>query len=246
VENTIKAPVIGTIPHYAVGKEKRALMVRDRPKSAVAESFRHLRTNHQFMMSEEGAKVIAVTSTVAAEGKTSISSNLAAILHLLDKKVIILNFDLRKPTLHTLFGVPNSKGLSAYLSGHATGKEIIVPTPYAGLDIIPAGPTPPNPSELIASSRTETLLNALKEDYDVIVLDTPPVGLVTDARALLTHADAVVYTLRAGYSKKEFLKTVQSLYEHDNIHGFGVVINDMKMNQHGYGYGYGYGYYEET
>ena len=240
IERETQAPIIGTIPHYSIGKEKRTLMVRERPKSAVSEAFRHLRTNLQFMLPEGQAHIIAVTSTIAQEGKTSIASNLAAILNLLDKKVIILNFDLRKPMLHTLFGVPNNKGLSAYLSGHADEQEIVVATPYSNLDIIPSGPTPPNPSELIASPRSRVLLDHLRQHYDVIILDTPPIGLVTDARTLLTYADAVVYTLRADYSKKEFLKSIQHLYEQKDIHSLGLVLNDLKIEKHGYGYGYGY------
>ena len=245
VEKATNAPIVATIPKYKTkSKDQRELVVLDRPKSSVAESFRTFRTNLQFMIEGDKATVVAVTSTVAAEGKTSTLANLGAVLQMVGKRVIILNFDLRKPTLHTIFNLPNSKGLSAYLSGHAQMNEIIQKTKIENLDIISAGAVPPNPSELISSPKTKGLIDELKNNYDYILLDTPPVGLVTDARVLLTQSDVALYVVKAEYSKKEFIKSINKLYTEKDIKNFGVIINGIKAGE-GYGYGYGYGYYED-
>ena len=240
IEKNTNVPVIATIPKYKTKKGERRLLVINRPKSSVAEAFRTLRTNLQFMTKGEGSKVIAVTSTVASEGKTSIASNLGAVIQMLGKKVIILNFDLRKPTLHTLFDLPNTKGLSIYLSGHAKLNEIIIHTNIENLDIITAGTVPPNPSELINSDKAIELIEKLKKEYDYVILDTPPIGLVTDARILLTNSDAVLYVMRAEYSKKDFIKSINNIHKEGDVKSMGIVLNGVEA-----GHGYGYGYYED-
>ena len=233
-------PVLGTIPNIDDDSEKVKVFLA--PKSAVAESFRNLRTNLQFMRNERNSHVIAVTSTVGGEGKTTTCINLGGIMSMADKKTVILNLDMRKPTLHEKFGLTNTAGMSTLLSERTALNEVIQHTDYANLDIITSGPVPPNPSELIQGVLMEKILEKLREVYDIIILDTPPVGLVTDARTLMHFADTSLYVLRSDHSQKSFLRNIEKLSK-DNISGFGIIFNDIKAGSDGYGYGYGY--YEE-
>lgn len=235
-------PLLGLIPNIKEESEKIKVFLS--PKSAIAESFRNLRTNLQFMAKDRQAHVIAITSTVGGEGKTTICINLGGIMSMAEKKTIILNLDMRKPTLHQKFGLQNSKGMSTLLSGRTALGDVIQHTEYEHLDIIASGPVPPNPSELIQNEQMEKVLEALREMYDVIILDTPPIGLVTDARTLMHFADTSIYVLRTDYSKKDFLRNIEKLSK-EEISGFGILLNDVKTGRNGYGYGYGYGYYEE-
>ncbi len=237
---------LGSIPNFRDNKEG-SLRVFRRPKSSATEAFRNVRTNLQFMAHNEGSQVIMVTSTIAGEGKTSVSSSLAGVISMTGKKVVLINLDMRKPMLHRVFGLPNNEGISTVLSGHALLADTIQHTAYENLDIISSGPIPPNPSELIQGKRMDDVIAKLKSNYDVIILDTPPVGLVTDAHALMRIADTTVYVVRAGYAKKGFLKGIEKLYSSEGVHGFAIVLNDVNVERHGYGYGYGYGggYYEE-
>ena len=235
-------PIVGFIPSIKEDNEKVKVFLS--PKSALAEAFRNLRTNLKFMSIESKSHVIAVTSTVGGEGKTTICINLSGIMSMAGKKTVVLNLDMRKPTLHKRFGLHNTKGMSSFLSGHASLSDIIQHTEYENLDVITSGPVPPNPSELIQSDEMEMILDQLRESYDVVILDTPPVGLVTDARSLMHLADTSLYVLRADYSKKDFLRNVESLSK-ENIGGLGILLNDVKTGNSGYGYGYGYGYYED-
>ena len=246
-EDVLKAttvPVVATIPHYYKNKrDEDNIVVLAQPNSYISESFRILRTNIQFILknNDNVGKVISVTSTVAAEGKTTISSNLGVILEMLGKKVIVINFDLRKPRLHKVFKLPNSKGLSEYLKGSANLNDIIKSTNQKDLDIISSGAVPLNPSELISSSRTDQLIDELKKIYDYIILDTPPVGIVTDARLLLSRSDLVLYVFKANYSKRDFIDIVNNLNNEEDVKKITVVVNDIKKEKE---YGYQYGYYK--
>ena len=245
VTKVLDIPVLGHIPHMK--EENTPINVFAASRSAVAESFRNLRTNLQFMVRKNRAHVIAVTSTVGEEGKTTVCINLAAIMSMAKKKTIILNLDMRKPTLHEKFGLPNVQGMSTLLSGSSTLRDVIQKTEYENLHVITSGPTPPNPSELIQSRLMEKIIEKLREVYDVVIIDTPPIGLVTDARSLMHLSDTSIYVVRAGHSKKEFLQNIKKLSLLKEIHGMGIVVNDVKKDMHGYhySYGYGYGYYEE-
>ena len=234
IEKLTDVPIVGTIPHAK--ENAQGVSVLDAPKSALAESFRSLRTNLQFMAKESGSTV-AVTSTVASEGKTFISVNLATIISLTGQKTIVLNLDMRKPTLHSRFGLSNSKGMSTYLSGKSLLYEIIQPSGYQNLDVITSGPIPPNPSELINSRAFKDLIERLKAVYDVIVLDTPPIGVVADARVIMGLSDVNLYVTRESYSKKVYIENVNRLKE-EGINGLGIVYNDTKSSKSSYGYGY--------
>ncbi len=239
----ISVPILGQIPN--IKGDASNIKVFSSPKSAVAEAFRNIRTNLQFMTNKSETHTMAITSTVGEEGKTTICINLAAIMSMSGKKTVILNLDMRKPTLHQRFGLLNIYGMSNLLSGYVSLKEVIQNTQYENLDIISSGPIPPNPSELIQTEFMEKILNKLKELYDIIIIDTPPVGLVTDARTLMHYADTTLYIVRADYSKKDFLRNIKDLSLRDDVKGLSILLNDVNMNRGGYGYGYGYGYYEE-
>ncbi len=247
VTHSTDLPLLGVIPHMREGND--TLKVMHSPKSAVAEAFRNLRTNLQFMVHKDKSHVLAVTSTIGGEGKTTVCTNLAAIMSMAEKKTIVLNLDMRKPTLHERFGLPNKYGMSTLLSGSTNLGNVIQKTEYEHLDVITSGPVPPNPSELIQNELMTKVIEKLREVYDVIILDTPPVGLVTDARTLMSFADTSIYVLRSGYSKKGFIQNLKMLSSIQEIHGLSIVINDAKLEKGGYGYGYGYGhgygYYEE-
>jgi capsular exopolysaccharide synthesis family protein len=237
-----EVPMLGTIPHFQRGTEKNDLVVMDDPKSLAAEAFRNIRTNLQFMSMRESGIVMAVTSTIQGEGKTLISVNLASIISMTGKKVLLMSMDMRRPALHRLFGISSDKGMSNILSNHSTLEEVIQHEVFENLDIIPSGPVPPNPSELIGSEMMSQILEELKSRYDIIVIDTPPVGPVTDSKLLIPYCDIVAYILRAGYSRKNFVDAMEEIYAEKDKHGVGFVLNDFDVNKHGYGYSYGYGY----
>jgi len=244
IQKKTKVPLLGMIPH--VNALSDDIKVFDSPKSAISEAFRNLRTNLQFMANGKRNNVIAVTSTVGSEGKTTLSVNLGAILSLSGKKTVILNLDMRKPTLHKKFNLPVGQGLSSLLAERTTLSEVIQQTKYENLDVITSGPVPPNPSELIQGVLMQKILEKLREVYDIIILDTPPVGLVTDARVLMDYADISIYLFRANISKKEYLQNLKRITQHKELQNLGIVLNDVQSSKSGYGgYGYGYGYYEE-
>ncbi len=247
LENLSKAPVLGVVPFYNSEKMKVSKLVIDKnPKSAMSEALRSIRTNMDFMSSKKDKKVIAVTSTVSGEGKTFISVNMGAIMALSRQKVIIVDMDMRKPKVHQAFSDENSnKGVSTILIDRHLVAECIRKTPIPGLDYIPSGPTPPNPSELILNDELDILLDALKETYDIIILDTPPVGLVTDGILVMRKSDISMYVVRADYSKKAFLKGINKLVTVNKFQNLALVLNSLSSSS-SYGYGYGNHYYEET
>jgi len=238
ISHLTRIPIVGTIPHMK--KRFEGLTIFKLPKSSVAESFRNLRTNLQFMGQNKDVQVIAITSTISGEGKTTLVVNLGAVMSIANKKTIILNLDMRKPILHEKFNIPNTKGISSVLSGSNVLDDVIQSTKYKNIDVITSGPIPPNPSELIQSPLMEKVLYKLKESYDIVILDTPPIGLVTDARTLMHFADVSLYTVRMNYSKKEFVKHINFLASADEIRSLGIVLNDIPLDKKNYGYHYGY------
>ena len=244
----VSYPIVASIPHFNKMEDgwKGKVPVFDATKSALAESFRHLRSNIQFMRQKEGAQILLVTSTVGQEGKTTVSVNLGAIMSLANKRTIIINLDMRKPTLHERFDLPNQLGLSELLNKRCSLGEVIQKTRYPGLDILSSGAIPPNPSELIQSVKMYDLLNELTQMYEMIILDTPPIGLVTDAKELMHYADINLFVVRAGYSKKEFLDHMKKFDIVEKTPHIGIILNDIPMKKGRYGYYSDYGYYEEV
>jgi capsular exopolysaccharide synthesis family protein len=236
VTSLTRVPIMGTIPR-ANDSDSR-LVISERPKSATAESFRIIRTNLSFFQTKKTPFVILLTSSVSSEGKTYNALNLASILAASGKKTVLLGFDLRKPQLHNYLNIENEIGISNYLSGNISLQEIVQPTIINNLFIINAGPTPPNPAELLMGDKTKELIRELKNDFDYIIMDTPPVSLVTDALILKDEADLNLFVIRQDYSKRSFIDNVNDLYVKKGIKNLSILINDVPVKSN-------YGYYEE-
>ena len=246
--NITNIPILGLIGH---SDNAKSLVVSTSSKSIIAESFRSIRTNIQYLASEKLRKIITVTSTVGGEGKTFTAINLAAIFALSGHKTILIGGDLRKPKLHEDFKANSTKGLSSYLINKSKLSEVIEKTDINALDVITSGPTPPNPAELLDSAKMKDLIIELNKKYDYVIIDTPPIGLVTDGVILMQYSDVNLYVVRHNYSKIKGLGIINNLYSHQQVKNAHILINDFKQSlssyEYGYGYGYGtsgYGYYE--
>ncbi len=204
---------------------------------------RVLRTNLQFTGGTKKSKVVSLTLFISGEGKTTVAVALAKIIAATGKKVIILDLDMRRSRMHEEFSITNKVGVSSILSGHNTLEEAIQKDVGENLDVLTAGPKPPNPSELLVTTEFDELIAVLSESYDYIILDTPPIGLVTDAMILLKMSDVGLIVTRANYSKKSFIKNIERFSSEHELHNLGFIINGMDSGKkQGYGYGYGYGY----
>ena len=232
-------PILGVIGNSDKGSN---LVVLDNPKSIIAESFRSLRTNIQYLASEKTSKVITITSSVGSEGKTFCSSNLSLILSSAGYKTILIGADLRKPKTHEDFKLENQLGLSSYLINKNSLKEVINHTKHENLSLITSGPIPPNPAELLNGDRMKELIKKLKDQYDYIIIDTPPCGLVTDSVITMKFSDINLYVVRHNYTKKNMLNIINDLFDTKQVNNLNIIINDYLVSTASYGYGYGYGY----
>jgi len=233
-------PVIGIIGHLASPDN---LVVSHKPKSAIAEAFRSVRTNLQFFSSREQKKIILITSSVGSEGKSFVSLNLASVIALQNFKVLVIGLDMRKPKLYQEFNLPNKTGVSSYLIGQASLDEIISKTPVENLDFISAGPVPPNPAELISKPEMGVFFDELSKRYDYIIVDTPPLGIVSDAMLLMKYSNINVYIIRENFSKHEYVKSLNELYREGKLKNTSILLNDSDFSKrYGYGYGHNYGY----
>ena len=242
VEKLTSFPIIGQV---ALSNSKDPLVVVNSPKSPIAESFRSIRTNIEFLTQGKSKSTILVTGDMQSIGKTFNSINVASIYALYGKKTVLLGFDMRKPKLFKEFNLSNNVGLSSFLSNKESFDSIIQSTSaIPSLDIITSGPIPPNPAELIASEKCQELFDLLKERYDYIIIDTPPVGLVTDAFLLMKFSDVNLFIVRQGVTNKNIFGSIIKDLEKRNLN-ISIVINGIQTNKgYGYGYGkkYGYGY----
>lgn len=222
-------------------------------RSLLSESFRSLRTNIQYLSSEKKKKIISVTSTKGGEGKTFCSVNLATILAISGKKIILIGADLRKPKLHKDFSIKNNVGLSNLLIDKIELDKAIYKTEVKNLDLILSGPIPPNPSELLGGQKMNKIIKELEKKYDYIIIDTPPVGLVTDALVLMKYTDINLYILRHNYSDFGSFSIINKLKNNENVKNLNLIINDYNFENKKYGYSYGddygfgysYGYYNK-
>jgi capsular exopolysaccharide family len=246
VERLTSVPVLGEIAKNDTGDQ---FVVKAKSTAPIVELFRLVRNSLQFMLNEPDKKVINVTSTVTQEGKTFFSMNLALSFALTNKKVILVGLDIRRPQLKKHFSIMTNKGITSYLSGQETDLDgLIVPSGMSEyLDLLPAGPIPPNPNELLTNSRLDQVFEILREKYDYIIVDTAPVGMVSDTFLLNRLADVNLYVTRANYSSKKYLALLNSYVADKRLTSTYLIVNAVDMQAHSYsyrkyGYGYGYGY----
>ncbi|WP_028401697.1 CpsD/CapB family tyrosine-protein kinase [Ectobacillus panaciterrae] len=216
----------------------RNLIAYKQPKSPVSEQYRNVRTNIQFASVDTDIRSFVVTSSSPAEGKTTTTANLAVVFAQQGKKVLLVDGDMRKPTLHTMFGVDNVFGLTSVLSKQNTFEKCVRKTDVDNLDFLPCGAIPPNPAELLGSSKMEELLHELYNKYDLVIIDTPPVLAVTDAQVLANLADGIVMVVRSGQTEKEAAVKAKGLLQNAKGKLLGVVLN-AKVLKDGEYYYYG-------
>lgn len=234
-----QVPVLGVVPSSRSIKQN-SLFVVDQPKSMVSEAIRTMRTNLDFFNIQSTRRVIAISSTVSGEGKSFIAMNLGGIIALSKKKVILVDLDMRKSKSNVHLPVADPlKGVSTILIRRNKWQECVSGTAIENFDYLPAGPHPPNPSELLLNAEFPELLNDLKSHYDYVLVDTPPVGLVTDGIMAMKHADLSIYIFRANYSKSDFLLNLQRIININKFSNLTMVLNALpSTGEHKYGYGY--------
>jgi capsular exopolysaccharide synthesis family protein len=240
IEKLTDVPVIGGIGHNIASDP---LIVYRKPRSAMAESFRALRSNLNYFTGNKDKKVFMITSSIPGEGKSFTTLNIATVLALAGKKTVILGADLRKPKLFDDLNLNNDIGLSQYLSDMVQLDTIIQKSEIEGLYLIAGGPMPPNPSELLLRPAMTKLLTELRERFDFVVIDTPPLTYVTDAFVLAEFVDHTLFVVRQDYTPKAALQYLQDFYRSDKLTKVSILFNDLRKSGLGYGYsGYGYGY----
>lgn len=227
VESLTSIPIIGVIRKFPgfIDKDNTQALSLQKPKSVFAESVRSVRTNLSFLAGEKKSKVICITSEISGEGKSFVSINLASTLALIDKRVVLIAADLRKSKLHKSFQADNKKGLSTYLSKQDDLESLIIKTNNENLDFIASGPVPPNPSELLHSQRMKDLVKELSEIYDFVLLDTAPVGLVSDSIPLIRDADINLFVIRAGVSRYNAASIPDRLSGEYSLSNVVIVLN---------------------
>jgi tyrosine-protein kinase Etk/Wzc len=254
VESLTTIPIIGVIRKFPakIDVDNTQILAISKPKSMFAESVRSVRTNLNFLASEKSSKIICITSEVAGEGKSFVAVNLSSTLSLIDKKVILIAADLRRSKIHKTFNVSNKIGLSNYLAHQAGIDEIIFHSSQNNLDFIVSGPVPPNPSELLHSSRMIALIDELKLKYDIIMIDTAPIGLVSDAIPLIRISDINVFVIRSGKSKFYAATVPQRIAQEYHLNNTVIILNafaedilhsrfyNTKLTGDNYGTGYYY------
>jgi len=267
IESLTNIPVIGMIRKfpYRLDENNTQILVQAKPKSIFAESVRSVRTNLSFMAADKQSKVICITSEVAGEGKSFIAVNLASTLALIDKKVILIAADLRRSRLHHVFQQDNKVGLSSFLANQVHMEQVLFKTEHQNIDFIPSGPIPPNPSELLQHPNMDLLIKQLQTRYDIIMIDTAPVGLVSDSIPVIRRSDINIFVIRAGKSSFHSAEIPQQLsgkyglsntviilnaYSEENFHS--RIYTSGNKNQAGSGYYYtdyngyaGSGYYTD-
>lgn len=243
VEKMTRLPIVGDVP--LTSDKTGSLAVFENQNNLMSETFRNVRTNLQFMLGND-QKVILVTSTVSGEGKSFISANLAISLSLLGKKVIIVGLDIRKPGLNKVFNIPRKEqGITQYLSNPEKNlMDFVQPSGVSNnLYILPGGTVPPNPTELLARDSLDKAIETLKKSFDYVILDTAPVGMVTDTLLIGSVADLSVYVCRADYTRKAEFTLINELAEKNKLPNLCTVINGLDLQKKKYGYYYGYGKY---
>jgi capsular exopolysaccharide synthesis family protein len=255
IEELVPLPVIAELifePH----EQNNPIVVGDGKRTLIAEQFRELRTNINYILglAKDKCKVILITSSIPKEGKSFVAINAAISLCLTGDKVVLLEFDLRKPKISKPLGISSDPGLSNFLIGKASAPEIVKPhSSIPNLFVIPSGPIPPNPAELLSSPKLQELVTYLKQHYDFVLVDSPPVAAVTDAKILASISDSTIYIVRHNYTSYSFLNLINDIHRKNGLPNINIVFNGIINKKilgygygKGYGYGYGYGYTQET
>jgi capsular exopolysaccharide synthesis family protein len=240
VERGTQVPMLGAIP-ASRNTVDTMFHVIDNPKSMVSEAIRSLRTNLEFFNSTNRSKVITISSTTSGEGKSFLAMNLGGVLAMSNKKVVLIDLDMRKPKGDKYPMGDSTRGMSTVLIKKNSWKECLVKTSLDNLDFLPSGPHPPNPSELLLNGEFTDLLEELRKEYDFVVIDTPPVGLVTDGIMAMKRSDLSIYVFRANYSRHDFMDNLNRVVTINKLTHISSVVNALPIN----GSTYGYGYYED-
>ncbi len=239
VEKMTTMPFLGGVGHNNSGNN---LTVRERPKSGVAESFRALRSNLNYFTGNKTKQVFMVSSSISGEGKTFTTINLATVFALSGKKTLIVGADMRRPKIFEDFNRSNATGLSTYLSNMHEFTEVVQQTEIENLFLVSGGPMPPNPSELLLTNRFEEFVKTALQEYEYVIIDTPPLALVTDAFVISKFVNHTVFVLRQNYSPKEFVRSIDEYYRSGKLKNMSIMLNDIYKSGLGYGYGQGYAY----
>ncbi|HEY4290094.1 MAG TPA: polysaccharide biosynthesis tyrosine autokinase [Puia sp.] len=243
VEKYTQAPILGEIGHSG---NDQTLVVSRNSRRFIAEQFRIIRTNLQYIISKSEKPIIMITSSISGEGKSFISTNIGAVMALADKKTVIMEFDIRKPKIVSGLDLKRKMGITNYIIGNVKFEDLIVKVEgQENLFVIPCGPIPPNPAELLLEHRLDELMREVRERFDVIIMDTAPVGLVSDAISLGRYADCTLYIIRQGYTLRKQVTLIEELYLQQKLPRISLLLNDVKAEGGYYGGGYygSYGYY---
>ena len=249
-EDLVGAPMLGVLPILTEAKQRlmedapeRDLTVHKEPKSLAAEACRSIRTNLMFLSAQKEIQLFVVTSPSPQDGKTTAAISLAITMAQAGARVLLVDTDLRKPRIHKSFDIKTDKGVSNAIMGETTIKDVIVHTEIPNLDVLPCGPTPPNPAELLHTERFHSILAQFRQSYDKIILDAPPTGPVTDPAIIGSMTDGVLLVLRAGHTTREAAAYARRHLTDAGARILGLVLNQTDRKGSGYGYGYGYGRY---
>jgi len=211
-------------------KPSLPLIAEVNPKSPISEAYKVLRTNVDFANFDADIHTVMVTSSRMSEGKSTTTANLAVTYAQTGKRVLLIDADMRKPTQHKLFGLSNRYGLTSALTNNSELREVVLETGIDQLSLLPSGPVPPHPSEMLASQRMETLLERARESYEMVLIDTPPMMAVTDAQILAAKCDGVILVIDAGKVKKEMARKVKTKLQHAHARMLGVVLNNVSRS----------------
>lgn len=230
------------MPKQEHKKGERKLYSHLHPMSAIAESFRALRTNITYSSTDHPCRVILVTSPGPGEGKSTVTANLGVVMAQAGNRVLLLDCDFRRPVLHKIFGVDYQRGLTNLIAQDLEVDEVVRATEVDGLWVITSGPIPPNPSEMLGSRKMKAFLEKVGGQYDLVLVDAPPLIAVTDASVLASQVDGVILVIKTGESRIDMAQDGKAQLEKANARILGVVLNDMKMHRGGY-YRHYYHYY---
>lgn len=242
IERNTDAPILGQIGH---SETDQPLIVTLNSRSLISEQFRIIRSNLQYVIGKNDRPVLMVTSSFSGEGKSFVSTNIGAVMALSGKKTVIMEFDIRKPKIISGLELKRKMGITNYIIGKASFRDLIVKVD--GIDnmyVIPCGPIPPNPAEILLDSRLDELMQEVKAEFEVVIMDTAPIGLVSDASTLGKYADCTLYIVRQGHTFRSQLHMIDELYHSRKLPGLSLLLNDVGASGGYYGYyGGGYGYY---